>query len=375
MPYRAVKRRRRWPAALAAALLALLAYFALWPVPLEPAAWEVPAAPSLTGPYAPNQALLAVDRLPVGPGPEDVAVDAEGRLYAGLLDGRIVRLAAEATAGSSVETFARTGGRPLGLRFAPDGRLIVADAVRGLLAVDREGRVETLSTEQGGEPYRLTDDLDIGRDGVVYFTDASSRFGLGDSVVDLLTHQPLGRLLAYDPRRSATRLLLGGLYFANGVALAPDESFVLVVETGTYRLRRYWLQGPRAGTSDVFADNLPAIPDGVSSNGRDTFWVSLVAPRDALLDGSHPHPWMKKALLRLPAFLRPGPKRYGFVLGLDLEGHVVHNLQDPSGSTFALVTNAVEHAGRLYLGTLSDEAVGRLNLPARTTALGAAPKE
>jgi sugar lactone lactonase YvrE len=270
-----------------------------------------------------------------------------------------------------VETFARTGGRPLGLRFAPDGRLMVADAARGLLAVDREGRVETLSTEEGGTPYRLTDDLDVARDGTVYFTDASSRFGLGDSIADLVTHHALGRLLAFDPRTRATRLLLGGLYFANGVALAPDESFLLVVETGTYRIRRYWLQGPRAGAADVFVDNLPAIPDGVSSNGRDRFWVSLVAPRDPLLDGSHPHPWMKKALLRLPTLVRPGPKRYGFVLGLDLEGRVVTNLQDPSGSTFALVTNAVEHSGRLYLGTLSDEAIGRLALPARTTTLAA----
>jgi strictosidine synthase len=53
---------------------------------------------------------------------------------------------------------------------------------------------------------------------------------------------------------------------------------------------------------------------------------------NALLDRLHPHPALKKALLRLPGFLRPGPKAYGFVLGLDESGRIVHNLQDPPGA-------------------------------------------
>jgi sugar lactone lactonase YvrE len=35
--------------------------------------------------------------------------------------------------------------------------------------------------------------------------------------------------------------------YANGVALAPDESFVAVVETCSMRVRRRWLKGPKVG--------------------------------------------------------------------------------------------------------------------------------
>lgn len=38
-------------------------------------------------------------------------------------------------------------------------------------------------------------------------------------------------------------MLLKDLYFANGVALSKDESFVLVAETFQYRISRYWLKG------------------------------------------------------------------------------------------------------------------------------------
>ena len=55
-----------------------------------------------------------------------------------------------------------------------------------------------------------------------------------------------GRLLRYDPARGRTDVLADGLWFANGVALAPDESYVVVVETMRARLLRVWLRGPQA---------------------------------------------------------------------------------------------------------------------------------
>src|SRR5688572_31973706 len=54
----------------------------------------------------------------------------------------------------------------------------------------------------------------------------------------LLEHQPNGRLMAMDPKTLKPRTLLRGIYFANGVAVSPDQSFVLVAETGRYRIRR-----------------------------------------------------------------------------------------------------------------------------------------
>ena len=169
--------------------------------------------------------------------------------------------------------------------------------------------------------------------------------------------------MAYDPKTKQTRVLLPDLYFANGVAVSPDQSFVLVNDTATYRVRRYWLTGPKQGQSDIFIDNLPGFPDGISSNGQDTFWLALVNRRDAALDGLLPHPFLRKVVMRLPGFLQPNIKRYAFVLALDLNGRVVRNLQDPSPQCFTQIANVVEHKGNLYFGSIGESAIGRMQLP------------
>jgi sugar lactone lactonase YvrE len=337
-------------------------YFLLWPVPISPQAWTPPPAPTLSGQYQQNSLLAGTERLLLGSGyaPEDVALDAENRIYAGLDDGRIMRLQAD---GTHPEVFSNTHGRPLGLVFDPSGNLIVADAIKGLLSIARDGSLTVLTTAADEIPFACTNDLDVARDGTIYFTDASSKFPLTNYKADLLEHRGNGRLLAYDPLSKTTRTLLKELSFANGVAVSPDQSFVLAVETGAYRVHRVWLTGPKQGRSEIFIDNLPGFPDGVSSNGHDKFWLALVTPRDKTLDKLLPHPFLRKALLRLPAFLQPAPKRYSFVLGLDFNGKVIANLQDGSTECYAQIANAVERGGSLYFGSIGEATVGRYHLP------------
>jgi len=345
---------------LLAIIVGLIAYLIAWPVPINPAAWTPPAAPELTGVYAQNSELAKVERLPLGGfAPEDVAIDSQDRIYSGTADGRIFRFQAD---GTRPEVFANTQGRPLGLIFDHDGNLIVADAIKGLLSIARDGSISVLTTQADGFPFRCTNDLDVAADGTIYFTDASYKFPLTELKADLLEHQPNGRFMAYDPKTKQTRVLLRDLYFANGVAVSPDQSFVLVSDTGSYRVRRVWLTGSKQGQSDVFIDNLPGFPDGISSNGRDTFWLALVNRRDATLDALQPHPFLKKVVLRLPHFLQPNIKRYGFALALDTNGRVVRNLQDPSPQCFTQIANVVEHKGNLYFGSIGERAIGRLPL-------------
>ncbi len=347
-------------------LVALL-IFVLLPAPIDPEAYKPPTPPSMTGLLAPNQELKAVERIAEGQlhGPEDVALDRKGRLYAGTHDGHIIRVtlasAAEGAA-EQVETFATTGGRPLGLHFDASGRLIVADAAKGLLAIDPAGQIETLITQVDDLPFAFTDDLDIARDGRIYFSDASWRFGYGQHLEDLLEAKPRGRLLRYDPASGESEVLLSDLYFANGVALSSDEDFVLVNETYRYRITRYWLEGPKKGTSDIFADNLPGFPDGVSSNRRGTFWVAFYTVRNPALERLHPHPWLKRQMSKLPRFVWPKPQAYGLVLALDENGVIQRTLQDPSGERVPQTTSAEEFDGKLYLGNLDRVWIGRLNL-------------
>jgi sugar lactone lactonase YvrE len=354
---------------LAALVAIVVLYLLLWPVPISPLAWTPPTAPPLTGPYQKNLLLSGVDRLslvPPGTGfaPEDVALDGENRIYAGLDDGRIIRLQAD---GTSPQVFSNTHGRPLGLAFDPNGNLIVADAIKGLLSIAPDGSVSVLTTGADGVPFGCTNDLDVAADGTIYFTDASSKFPLSNFTADLLEHRGNGRFLAYDPKTKTTRTLLSDLYFANGVAVSPDQSFVLVVETGAYRVHRVWLGAPKNGQAEIFIDNLPGFPDGISSNGRDKFWLALVTPRDQALDKLLPHPFLRKAVLRLPKLLQPAPQRYSFVLGLDLNGRVIDNLQNGSPDCYAQIANAVERQGSLYFGSIGESTIGRYRLPSQST--------
>ena len=43
----------------------------------------------------------------------------------------------------------------------------------------------------------------------------------------------------------AASLSAQGLYYANGVALSADESYLIVAETDQIRLVKIWLRGPK----------------------------------------------------------------------------------------------------------------------------------
>lgn len=60
-----------------------------------------------------------------------------------------------------------------------------------------------------------------------------------DSVyVSLAKGGPSGMLLAYHPSNGSTICLMTGFWFANGVALAHDESFILVADSIQMKIYR-----------------------------------------------------------------------------------------------------------------------------------------
>lgn len=344
----------------------LLVLLSTLPAPrgIEPAAYR-PSRPSpLEGALAPNRALEAVELLGEGwlDGPEDVEPVGDGTLLAGTADGSIRHLVPTAD-GYRGELFARTGGRPLGLDRDPTGTLWVADSERGLVAIGSEGEVAAVVDEVAGLPVAFADDVDTGPDGRVFFSDASRRHDAEALFLETLEARPWGRLIEHEPGSGESRVLLDGLYFANGVAVAADGRFVLVAETFRYRVSRHWLSGPRAGETEIFVDYLPGFPDGISSDGRGGFWLAIYSLRSRLLDRFlHPRPRLKRLVARLPAALRPPPRPYGLVLALDGDGRIVSSLHDPEGERYPFVTSVEEHAGRLYLGSVEGRAIGRYAL-------------
>ncbi len=346
-------------------VLVLLAYLLLWPVTIEPRAWNAPRDRGYVGAFTPNQRLQEVERhvLPNSVGPEDIAIDAQGRPVFGVLSGDILRLEAD----GSFTTLTTTGGRPLGLEFDDDGGLWIADAYQGLMHWSLEKGLELLVTEVDGVAVRYADDVDIAADGTVYFSDASMKFPAASvgtyeaSLLDIMEHSGNGRVLAYQPKTGRTYTVQGGLHFANGVAVSHDQQWLLVVETGSYRILKIGIGAHNNGEVVTLIKNLPGFPDNINDGPNGKFWVGLVSPRSEVLDSLSNHPYVRKMIQRLPSFIRPQAKNYGHVIAIDSRGNVVENLQDPAGS-YAQVTGAAEVAGRIYLSSLHENAIAVMAL-------------
>ena len=343
-------------------LVALVVVWLLWPSSIDAVSYQPPVGPGFTGKFALNEELEKAEifALKDGAGPEDIAVDAQGRIYGGLHDGRIIRMSAD---GKTQETFATIeGGRPLGLHFDASGNLIVGDAYKGLVSVSPAGDVTVLTNTHGGRPFMFTDDLDIASDGKIYFSDASDTYDQPDFMLDLIEGRPHGRLMVYDPASGETEMLLDALYFANGIALSDDEDFVLVNETGRYRVTRYWLKGEKTGTSDIFIDNLPGFPDGISRGEGGVFWLAIPSPRNPVMDDAHPKPWLKELIVKLPKFMQPAAIKQGLVVALNQNGEVMRSYHDSDGSAVYMVTSVEQVGDTIYLGSLTAPQIVRMKI-------------
>jgi sugar lactone lactonase YvrE len=309
---------------------------------------------------------MAFRVIPVpGTGAEDVVVALsgpdEGAVFTGTEDGVIHRVSPD---GRRVDQVAATGGRPLGIVFLPDGRLLVCDARRGVLVVDPgAGTVETLFREVDGRPMVFCNNAAVAGDGTVYVSDSSTVHPIDRWKAEILELTRTGRLLRCTPEGQVD-VLLAGLAFANGVALAADGSFVAVAETAARTVVRYWLTGPAAGTRDHLVPDLPGYPDNISRGSDGLIWVSIASPRDRLVERIQGGPlWLRRQVTKIPDRLQPAPKRTVRVQAYDDAGTLVYDLpvDDAEHRTrFHMVTGVREHEGRVWMGSLHEAAVAVL---------------
>jgi sugar lactone lactonase YvrE len=334
-----------------------LLYLLFWPVPIDPIAWDAPVSKGYAAPFEINNRLRFAQAIELHDyvGPEDVALSQDGYLYVPTLDGTILRIHPRER---KVNAFVNTGGRPLGIEVDADGSLLIANSYLGLQRVSPDGKVSLLLNEVAGEPLVYPNNLALADDGVVYMSECSTRFRpdqyggtLQASMLDLVEHGPNGRIIRYDPANGEAKVLLDGLSYANGVAISSDQSYLLINETGNYRVLRYWLNGPDAGTTEVVIDNLPGFPDNITRGQNDRFWIGLVAPRNQLLDDLSDKPFLRKVTQRLPAFLRPKATMSSHVFAINGDGVVLMNLQE-TNARFPMLTGVTESEDALYLTSL-----------------------
>lgn len=360
---------------LAATLVVGLAgYLLFWPVPVDPVAWDAPRPPGYVGPHARNERLAGLRHVELAgeEGPEHVAIGPDGKLYAAVVSGAILRMDAD---GSNPARFATTGGRVLGFDFDAAGRLIAADAMRGLVAIAPDGAVTPLVERIDGEPVAYANSVVVAKDGRIYFTEATRRFParayggtFAASVLDVLEHSATGRLLEFDPATGRVRTLLDDLCFANGVALSADERRVFVNETCGYRVWSVDVAADGAsakapGTAArVLLDDLPGFPDNLLRGRDGRIWLGFAKPRSDTIDRMADSPFLRRLTLRLPRSMWPVPEAYGHVIAFDESGRIVADLQDPSGA-YPETTGVFETPDRLWVASLHAKTLGWLPNP------------
>jgi sugar lactone lactonase YvrE len=348
-------------------------FWMMWPAPVNPDYWDEPEPPAMTGVLQPDDALLAANVTIVGGRgtAEGLAIDEDGRVYFGTPVGEIGVLD---PATGQTRTLARvTDSQILGLEWIAPRHLGVA-AVNGLFALDLDTlEAEHLSHGVLTHDFGYVNDLAVAATGEIYFSDSSTRWGHGSNnagyVFDLLENRPHGALYVWDPADRQSRLVLDRLYYANGVALADDGESVFVVESFRYRIMQIWVTGPYRGRVRVFAENLPGIPDGITSDGEGRLYVAMSDVRNPLLSTLHRNPALSRMLSKLPRWAMPseGSPR-AFIAVLDAEsGAILDTLHDPDGRFCQLSSTAMDGRGGLWF---SSTQCGYLaHLPALQTPL------
>lgn len=177
-------------------------------------------------------------------------------------------------------------GRPLGLAFDTIGdNLIVSDVYFGIWEVSLVSGKKTQLVSPNEvlpgdipRPSKFFNSVTVAKNGDIYYTESTSDHTITHTTVVLLTN-PSGRLFKYSRAEKKNYNLIDKLWFANGLALSPDESFIVVCETFASRIQKYHLKGAKAGTHEVFIEGLPGLVDNLTADA-DGIWVPLVVSAD-----------------------------------------------------------------------------------------------
>jgi len=216
--------------------------------PVDPVRWTPPPVAPLPE-FGPAE--LTVVPMP-GDAPEDIVVDADGALWTGLVDGRIVRIGPD----GAVAVIGQTTGRPLGMTVARDGRLLICTSPGGLLAMDRtSGNIEVLVDSVDFRPLNFCSNVVELPDGTIYFTQSTAKFTYANFKGAIIEARGDGGLFRRDPDGTVSTVL-DHLYFANGLTATLDGTALVFAETQGRRLSKYWLTGPKNGTVTVLAEHL-----------------------------------------------------------------------------------------------------------------------
>ena len=343
-------------------------FWVMWPSAIQPAYWDEPQPPALTGALARNTALDAARQYRIGePGTAvGLVLAPDGSVYFGTHDGHIHRFL-PGRPENPVQEIARITDAPIfGLAWAGDGMLAIA-SLNGLYGLDLvNGSVDRLSTGVPAHPFGYVNDLTVSPDGTIFFTDSSARWQMMNEdsryFREMLENRPTGSVYAWNPHMEQTILLRDRLYYPNGITLAPDGQSLLIAETFRHRIVRLQLTGPRAGDLDVLAENLPGYPDSLTLDPQGRLVISMPTTRDPALRLLHRHPALAELYTKLPSWLRPNlGSADGFLLVMNPRTGTVLETLYSGDSRFCLLSDAeFGPANSVWLGSVNCGYIARV---------------
>ncbi|MGW4029501.1 SMP-30/gluconolactonase/LRE family protein [Streptomyces sp. NPDC004838] len=177
-----------------------------------------------------------------------------------------------ATADGTVHTVVKVPGRPAGLGFLPDGRLLIAGALDRCLWT-WDGKDLALAADLSGLTRGLLNDMVVDGDGRAF---------VGDTGFDLMAGEdprPGQVILAVeDPRTREfrTRVVTRDVVFPNGAAVSPDGRAYWVAETAARRVSRFRVTADGDLVERSTFAELPDMPDGLCLDATGALWVALL---------------------------------------------------------------------------------------------------
>lgn len=336
----------------------LVSIISLQSCALHPKSWQPPIKPVLENTLAVNDKLLVSKKIDLNGwyGPEDIVFDKQGNLYCGVhigkhdfSDGKILKISPN----GAVEVFYDAGSWVAGLHFDSNNNLIALSHNLGLIRISPEKEITVLASRDENErPFLIPNGLDVASDGKIYFSNTSN-----EAVYDIkygrkliMELNPNGGLYQYNPETEKVTTLIDGTYFGNGVVLSKNEDFILMTETTKYRIIKYWLKGEKKGETEIFMDNLPGFPNGISIRENGSFWLGFSTKRNDALDKIHPKKGVKKIVYGLPEFMQPKQDEYGIILNISEQGEILCALFDTTGKVVSEAGAVKENNGILYIG-------------------------
>ena len=332
------------------------------------------AVPVLDGGFAPNQRLEDASELAQFDAPDGMALAPDGKLF--VTAGTSIWVI-EAGDFSSPSIFA-TVDRPAGaIALTRSGELLVAVAGQGVLAFDMSGRNIAHLASAGDAPLACVTSIAVAEDGTVYLTDGSRHNDFEHWVKDLVEQAPgSGRIIAATDNLSVAKVLADGLALPGGVALAADQTALLVTEAWSHCLLSMSRHG---GDKKVIVRNFAGYPGRISPCRDGTFLIAFLTLRTQLVEfilrerdfcrrmmrEIPPNLWIAPSLggsfhcleptqlgqMRKLGIHKPwAPARsYGLIARLNETGRAIESMHSRAAGTRHGIMQAIADGGRLLV--------------------------